>query len=148
MKFKIDFQDDSHGVHLGFLIRMTSDIFDLQVTLILRTYKVTSVGLLVQEKRIKINIQHGGYGDHLGFLIRTILAILDLQVTLILTIASSQLAFSSEEVKIDYKDDDSRKSWISYQNNFSYFRSTSLSYKIFSQLAFQFRKEIQNRFSR
>ena len=34
---KIDFQDSSHGGHLGFLIGTILDIFDLHVTLMLPT---------------------------------------------------------------------------------------------------------------
>ena len=74
---KIDFQDGCHGSHLGFPIKMTLAIFDLQVT---RCFQPSfeSIGLSVQEKKRKIDFQDG---RHLGFPVRTILAIFDLQVT-------------------------------------------------------------------
>ena len=82
-----------------------------------------SIGLLVQKKR-KIDFQDGGQGGHLGFPIRTILAIFDLQVTLMLP-TKFQISWpfiSEEEVKNSF----ARwppwwPSWISYQNNISFF---------------------------
>ena len=80
MKGKIDIQDGGHGGHLGFPIGTILAIF---VTLIL-PMKFTSIGLLVQEKKLKIDFQNGGHGGQLGFPIRAILAIFDLQVSMIL----------------------------------------------------------------
>ena len=77
----MDFHDGSHGVHLGFPIRMILTILDLQVALILPTKQV-NWPFGSEEK----DFQHGGYGDHLRFLIETILAISNLQVTRILPI--------------------------------------------------------------
>ena len=77
---KIDFQDGSHGGHLGLPTETILAVFDLQVSPIFPS-KFESVGLLVQEKKRKIDFEDG---DHVGFPIKTILAIFDLQVTKIL----------------------------------------------------------------
>ena len=79
--------------------------FDLQVTQIL-PFKFRVISLLYLEKKFKITFQGGGNDGHLGFLIEKVLAILYLQVTLILL--TKWWPF-----------------WISNQNNFSYFLSTS-----------------------
>ena len=117
-KRKIDFQDGSHGGHLGFPIGTILAIFDLQVTLMVPT---ESTGLSVQEKKRKIDFQDGG---HLGFPIGTILAIFDLQVTLMLpTKFGVNWPFGSGE---EAKNRFSRwrpwwPSWISDRHDFSYF---------------------------
>ena len=77
-KRKIDFQDGCHGGHLGFPIGTNLATFDLQVTPMLPSNFVESIGLSVQEKKRKIDFQDGGHGSHLGFPIGTILAIFDL----------------------------------------------------------------------
>ena len=79
-------------------------------------------GLLVQEKKRKIDFQDSG---HLGFPIGMILAIFALQVTPMLpTKFWVNWPFGSGE---EAKNRFSRwpPSWISDQNNFSYFWSTS-----------------------
>ena len=63
-EMKTDFQDSSHGSHLGFQIRTIISIFDLQVNLMFPTKF-----LLIQEKKRKIDFQDSGHGGHLGFLI-------------------------------------------------------------------------------
>ena len=78
-KWKIDFQDGSHGVYRisdrnyfsYFWPKSHPDT----------SYHVSSFSLSVQEKKWKIDFQDGRHCRHLGFLIRTILAIFDLQVT-------------------------------------------------------------------
>ena len=57
-KWKIDNQDGSHGGHLGFPIRTTLVIFELQVTPMIPT-SFKSIGLLVQEKKRKLDFQDG-----------------------------------------------------------------------------------------
>ena len=79
-KRKIDFQDGSHGGHLGFPIGTILAIFDLQVTLMLPSKFRVKWPFSSGRKR-KIDFQDGG---HLGFPIGTILAIFDLQVTLMI----------------------------------------------------------------
>ena len=99
-KFKIDFQDDGHGGHLGFLIGTMLTIFDLQVALIF-----PSIGLWVQEK-FKIDFQDGHHDSHFRFLIGPILAISDLQIALILP-TKFQINWpfcSREKFKIDFQD--------------------------------------------
>ena len=124
-KRKIDFQDGSHGGHLGFPIGTILAIFDLQVTLMLPT-KFPVNWLLGLGKKRKIDFQDGG--DHLGFMIGTILAILDLQVTPILpTKFRVNWPFGSRE---EAKNRFSRwlpwrPSWISDRHEFSYFWSIS-----------------------
>ena len=100
-----------------------------------------STGLSVQKKKRKIDFQDGGHGGHLGFPIGTILAIFDLQVTLIVPSKFGvNWPFSSgEEAKNRFSRwQPWRPSWISDQNDFSYFWSTShpdASYQVSSQLA-------------
>ena len=68
-KFKIDFQDDRRGDHLGLQIKTIVIIFYLHVTSILHIrFRISSV----QEKTFKIGFQIGR-GGYLGFQIRTIL---------------------------------------------------------------------------
>ena len=118
-KGKINFQDGCHGDHLEFPIGMLLAIFDLQAAPIL-PIRFGSTGLLVPNWFL--TCCHGG---HLGFLIWTILAIFDLQVALILPIkfCVNRLFNSGEEAKNRFSR--WRPSWISDQNNFSYFWSTS-----------------------
>ena len=76
MKGKIDFQDGSHGNHLGFLILKILAIFLSMSQYFLPSFK--SNGLQVQKKKCIIDFQDKG---QLGFVIGTILAIFDQQVT-------------------------------------------------------------------
>ena len=78
-KRKINFQDSSHGSHLGFLTGTILAIFNLQVTLMFPT-KIQDSWLSVQEKR-KINFKDGGHYGHLGFPISTILPFFDLHMS-------------------------------------------------------------------
>ena len=84
---------------------------------------------MIQEKRRKIDFQDGCHGGHLGFLIRMILAIFDLQVTpMFPNKFRVNWPFGSGKANNRF----SRwppwwPSWISNQNNFSYFQSTSHS---------------------
>ena len=99
-----------------------------------------SIGLSGQEKKWKINFQDGG---HLGFPTRIILSFFDLQVTQMLPteFQVNWLFGSGEEAKNRFSR--WRPSGISDQNSFSYLWSTShpdASYKVSSQLAFQFRR--------
>ena len=109
-----------------------------------------SISLSVQEKKRKIDFQDGHHCSHLGFLIRTILAI-DLQVTLTLPIKFRvNWSFGSgEEAKRFSWWPTWRPSWISDQNDFSYFWSTGHSYASY-QVSWPFgsREEEKNRFSR
>ena len=98
-----------------------------------------SIGLSVQEEKRKIDFQDG---RHLGFLIRN-LPIFDLQVILTLPtkFQINWLFGSAEEAKNRFSR--WRPSWISDQNDFSYFLSTSHpddSYQVSNQLPFQFRR--------
>ena len=86
-KQKINLQEGGNSGHLGFQIGMILATFDLQVTPMLPSFKLT--GHMVQEKKWKINFQDSRHNGHLGFKIRMILAIFDLQVNQ----NSSQLAF-------------------------------------------------------
>ena len=119
-------------------------IFDQQVTQYFLP-SFNSVGLLVQEKKQKIYFQDGGHGDHLGFLIKTILAIFDLQVTRHFppSFIEVNCPFGSGEGKNRFSRWwPQQSSWISDQNDFSYFWSTShrnTSYQVSSQLVFKFR---------
>ena len=94
----------------------------------------------------KKDFQDGPHGSHFGFPISTILAIFDLQVTLMLpTKFRVNWPFGSEdEVKNRFsRQQPWRPSWISNQNDFSCFWSTShpdASYQVLSQLAFGFRR--------
>ena len=83
-----------------------------------------SIGLLVQEKKSKIDFQDGRHGGHLGFWIRTVLAIFYLHVTPMLpTKFWVNWPFGSgEEAKNRFS---WGPSWISNQNDFSYFWDTS-----------------------
>ena len=101
--------------------------------------------LLVHEKKRKIDFQDGHLGSHLGYQIRKILAIFDLQVSLMLpTKFRVNWPFGSEEAKDRFSRwPPWRPSWISVQNDFSYFYSTShpnASYQVSSQLLFWFRR--------
>ena len=121
-KRKIDFQDGSHGSHLGFPIGTILAIFDLQLPRCFLA-SLESIGLLVQEKR-KIDFQDGGHGGHFGFPIGTILAIFDLQVTPMLPSKFGvNWPFGSGEAKNRFSR--WRPSWISDWYYFIYFWSTS-----------------------
>ena len=73
---KVQNRTSTRLLGLVFPIRMSSAIFDLQVTPI----SYNAIGLSVQ-KKFKIDFQDGICGGHLGFPMRTNLAIIDLQVT-------------------------------------------------------------------
>ena len=108
------------GSHLGFPIRMILATVDLQVPLIL-PMNFESIALSVQEKKFKTDFQDGCYSRNLGFPIAMIWAIFDLQVTPMLpTKFRVNWPFSSED---EGKNRFSRwpPSWISHQNDFSYF---------------------------
>ena len=81
-------------------------------------------GLLVQEMRFNIDFQNGCHGSHLGYPIRTILAAFDLQVTSIFLMKFRvNWPFGSEE-KFQNRFSTwllGQPSWISDQNDFSYF---------------------------
>ena len=119
-------------------------IFDLQVTSMLPT-KFQVNGLSVQKKRNN-DFQDGRHGSHLGFPIRTTLAIFDLPVTQMLPTKFwvSWPLGSGEKVKNRFSRWlPWRPSWISNQNDFSYFWSishTNASYQVSSQLAFGFKR--------
>ena len=112
-----------------------------------------STGLSVQEKKIKIDFKHGSHGSLLGVPFGTILAIFGVQVTLMFpTKFQVNLPFGSgEEMKNRFSRwPPWRPFWISDQNDFSYFWSTShpnASYQVLSQLAFC-SEEGKGRFSR
>ena len=122
-KRKIDFREGGHGGHLGFPIGTILVIFDLQVTLMLPSKFGVNWPFGSGEKR-KIDFQDGCHGGHLGFPIGTILATFDLQVILMLPSKFGvNWPFGSGE---DVKHRFSRwrpwlPSWISYQQDFSYF---------------------------
>ena len=108
-------------------------------------------------KKRKIDFQDGSHGSHLGFLIIRILAIFNLQVTLILpTMFQVNCPFGSgEEAKNRFSRwRPQQPSWISVQNDFSYFLSTShpnASYQISKfrvSWHFDSGEEAKNRFSR
>ena len=83
-----------------------------------------AIGLSVQEKKRKIDFQDGGHGGHLGFPIGTILAIFDLQGTPMLPskFGVNWPFGSGEEAKDRFSSwRPWRPSWISDQNDFSYF---------------------------
>ena len=113
---KIDFQDGGHGSHIGFPIRTILAIFYLQAT---RCFlpSFMSIGLLVQKKKLKVDCKHG---VHLGFLIGTILAIFDVQVTPMLPIKFQVNWLFGAKYRFS-RWQPWRPSWISDQNNFSYF---------------------------
>ena len=95
------------------------------------------------EEAKKIDFQDG---SHLGYPIGTILAIFDLPVTLMLPtkFRVNWPLGSREDAKNRYlRWLPWRPSWISDQNDFSFFWSTShldASYQVSSQLAFRFRR--------
>ena len=62
-KINTDFQDGSHGGHLGFPIRTILVTFDLEVTSILPTKFHVNRSFGSGEK-FTIDSQHGGYADH------------------------------------------------------------------------------------
>ena len=108
------------GSHLGFPIRMILATVALQVTSIL-PMNFESIAFSVQEKKFKTDFQDGRHGRNLGFPIAIFWAIFDLQVTLMLPAKFRvNWPFSSEE---EEKNRFSRwpPSWISDQNDFSYF---------------------------
>ena len=82
-----------------------------------------SMGLSTQKKKFKLDFQDGNCGGHLIYPIETILVISNLQVTLmILTKFQVNWPFSSEEEKNRFSRRlPWRSSWISNQNDFSYF---------------------------
>ena len=143
-KFNINFQD---GCHLGFPIRMILATFDPQVTLIL-AMKFWSIGCLVQKKKFQIDFQHGGEGDRLRFPSGTIVAIFDTQVNLIPVLPSKFQVMWSFHSGEEIQNRLSRQrlwwpSWISDQNNISYFLFKShpdTSYQVTSQFAFWLRR--------
>ena len=89
--------------------------------------------------------KHKQDGGHPGFPIRTILATVDHEVTSILPLNFESIALLVQEkkFKIDFRDGRHGRH-ISYQNDLSYFWSTShldASYQVSSQLAFRFRRK-------
>ena len=111
---EIRFQVGCHDGHLGFPIGSILSIFIYKSP---RCFipSFESIGLSVQEKKRKIDFQDG---RHLGFLIGTILAIFDLHVTPMLPIKFRvNWPFGSG---VDARNR-WRPSWISFQNDFSYF---------------------------
>ena len=110
-KFNIDFQDACYS-HLGFPIRTISAIFDLQIA----QYFLSSWHFSSGE---------GRNGGHLGFQIKTILFIFYVQAALILlTMFRVNWPFRSGQ-EAQNRFSRWRPSWISDQNDFSYFQSTS-----------------------
>ena len=96
-------------------------IFDLQVTWYFLS-SLESTGLSVQ--KFKTDFQDGDCGSHIGFLIRTNLAIFDLQMTLMLStkFRDNWPVGSGEEAQHTFpRQQPWRLSWISDQNDFSYF---------------------------
>ena len=100
-----------------------------------------SISLSVQEKKRKIDFQDGSY---FGYLIGIILATFDLQVTRCFLLSFESIGLSVQEKR--QKNRFSRwrlgPSWISDQNDFSYFflsiSHPDASYQVPSQLAFWF----------
>ena len=117
-RHKTDFQDGGQDGHLLFWIG------ELLAILQAAQYFLPSfeaISLLVQKKQGKIDFQDG---DHLGFPIRTILASFDLTVAPILpTKFQVNWPFGSGEVQNRFSR--WQPSWISDQNDFTYFWSTS-----------------------
>ena len=121
-KRKIDFQDDCHGGHLGFLIGMILAIFDLKITLMLTTQFEVNKPFGSGEE-VKNTFQDGRHSGHLGFPIGTILAIFDLCHPDASYQVSSQLAFGflrRSEKRLS-RWPPWRPSWISDQHDFSIF---------------------------
>ena len=88
--------------------------------------------------------KHKQDGSHLGFPINMILATVDLQVTSTLPMNFESMALSVQEKKFktDFQDGHHGHN-LGFRNDLSYFSSTShpdASYKVSSQLAFQFRR--------
>ena len=114
-KQKTDFQDGSHGGHLGFPIRMIFATFDLPLNLILPTKFQANWPFGSEEAKNRFS--RGYHGGHLGFWIGTILAIFKLLVTLMLpTKFQVNWPFGAgEEVKNRFS------RWISDPNDFGFF---------------------------
>ena len=125
---------DDHGSHLGFPIGTILAIFDLQVTLMLPSkFGVNWPFSSGEEAKNRFSRWRP-----LGFSIGSILAIFDLQVTLMLPskFGVNWPFCSGEEAKNRFSR--WRPSWITDQNDFSYFWSTShpdASYQVSSQVA-------------
>ena len=85
------------------------------------SYQVSSQLAFGVRRRIEIDFQDGHHDSHLGFTIGTILAIFDLEVTpMLLSKFGVNWPFGSkEETKNRFSR--WRPSWISFQNDFSYF---------------------------
>ena len=100
-----------------------------------------STGLSVQKKKKKIDFQDG---CHLGFLIGMILTIfISSRCFLPIFKSTGPLVQENKWKKRVSRWPPWQPSWISNQNNLSYFRSTShpnASYQVSSQMAFQFRR--------
>ena len=102
-----------------------------------------STGPSVLEKKFKIAFQDGDCGDHLRFQIRTSLAIVDQQVT-------RYFLLSLESMRTEVQNGFSRwrPSWISNQNDFSYFWSANqLTLPTQFWVNWPFGSEVQYRFS-
>ena len=82
------------------------------------------IGLSIQEKRFNIDFQDSNHGDHLGYQIRNILVTFDEQAKSILPMKFQvNWPFGSEE-KFQNRFSTwllGTQSWISNQNDFSYF---------------------------
>ena len=117
------FEQNLNGSKLGFTISTILAIFDLQATPMLPTkFRVNWPFSSGEEAK---DYQDGCHGVHLGFPIGTILATFDLQVTLMLPskFGVNWPFGSGEEAKNRFWR--WRPSWISDQQDFSYFWSTS-----------------------
>ena len=121
LKQKIDFQDGHHGSHLGFMTGTILANFDLQVTMMLPTK--FQVNWPFGSRREAKNRFSRWPPCHLGFRITTILAIFDLQVTSMLpTKFRVNWFFGSKEARNKISRWlPQQPSWISDQNDFTYF---------------------------
>ena len=122
-KFKIDFQNGGYGGHLEFFIKTILAIFMIYKSLWYFLPGFEQIGLFGQKTKFKTDFQDRG---HLLFPIEMILAIFDLKITLILPTKFWVNRLFSSGREIQDKFSRRQPSWISDQNNFSYFWSTSL----------------------
>ena len=134
-----NFQDGHHGSPWISDQKDFSFFFYLQVIPMLPT-KFQVKWPFVQEKKQNIDFQDGHLNGNPGFQIGTILAIFDLLVIPMLPTEFQAIwpFGSGEEVKNRFS-----RSWMSDQNDFSYFRSTShpiAFQQVSRQLAFWFRR--------
>ena len=86
--------------------------------------KFKSVSILIQENKLKMNFQDGGFGGHLRFPIETLLPNFDFTGHPDGAYpVSSQVAFlfRSRSTKLIFNVAPLRPSWMSDQNDFSFF---------------------------